>query len=150
MSVTTISIDQTSATQTATRPVWKVAAGATVVAAVATELFTLVARALDVPMRAADPGASAAKDIAVGGFAGAVLFWGLIGIALAVVLARKAKAPARTYAVTTITLTALSLLGPVFAAHTELSTKIVLLVAHVIAAAVVIPPVTARLRDVER
>src|SRR4051812_27175712 len=103
MSVTTVEITSTDTrTAPATRPVWRVAAAATAAGAVATEIFTLGARAIDVPMRAADPGASSAKDIAVGGFAGAVLFWGLAGIVLAVVLARRAKAPARTFAITAV------------------------------------------------
>ena len=131
-------------------PVWRVGAMATITGAAVTELFSLAARALDVPMRAADPGASAAKDIPVGGFAMAVLMWAVVGTVLAVVFARRAKAPAHTFATTAVVLTALSLLGPVFATHTEVSTKVVLLVAHLIAAAVVIPPLTTRLRHVER
>jgi CHASE2 domain-containing sensor protein len=119
-------------------------------AAAVTELFSLVARALDVPMRAADTGASTAKDIPVGGFAMAVLMWAVVGTVLAVVFARRAKAPAHTFVITTVVLIALSLLGPVLATHTELSTKVVLFVAHLIAAAMVIPPLTTRLRQIER
>jgi hypothetical protein len=131
------------------KPVWRVGAVATIAGAFVTELFALAARGLDVPMKAADPGAASAKDIPVGGFATAVLMWAAVGTVLAIVLARRSKAPARTFAVTTITLTVLSLLGPVLATHTATSTKIVLAVAHIVAAAVVIPPLTKRLGDVE-
>jgi hypothetical protein len=148
---TTLTAPKTIPTPRATdhrlTPVWRVGAVATVVGAAATELFGLVARGLDVPMHAADPGASAAKDIPVGGLFMAVVMNAAVGVLLAVVLARRARRPARTFAATAVVLTALSLLGPAFAAHTELATKVVLAAAHVVAAAVIVPPLTARLRD---
>ena len=128
-----------------TRPVWQVGALATVAGAAVTELFSLAARAIDIPMKAADPGVEHAKDIPVGGFAMAVAMWAVVGTVLAAALNRWSRRPARTFVVTTVTLTVLSLLGPAFAAHTETSTKLVLAVAHVIAAAIVIPPLARRL-----
>ena len=130
---------------TTTRSVWRVGVVATLVGAAVTELFSLAARSIDIPMAAADPGAEHAKDIPVGGFFMAVVMWGLVGVVLAAALRRWTHNPARIFVVTTVTLTALSLLGPAFAAHTETSTKIVLAVAHVIAAAVIIPPIARRL-----
>ena len=130
-----------------TRPVWKVGALATLTGAIVTEAFSLAARAIDIPMKAADPGAEAAKDIPVGGFAMAVVMWAAVGILLAVALARWARRPARTFVITTVTLTALSLVGPAVATHTETATRVVLAVAHVVAAAVVIPPIARRLTD---
>jgi hypothetical protein len=115
-------------------------------AAAATELFGLVARAADVPMKAADPGAAAAETIPVGGLFMAVLINAAAGLVVAALLARWAKNPARTFALTAVVYTALSELAPLFAAHTTVGTKLVLLVAHVIAAATIVPPVTARLR----
>ncbi|GAA2985544.1 hypothetical protein LV75_005308 [Actinokineospora diospyrosa] len=64
---------------------------------------------------------------------------------LALLVARYAKDAARTYLRTTVVLTALSLAGPLAAADTATSTKVVLVVAHLLAAAIVIPPVARRL-----
>ena len=131
----TMTVPSTHSTESvATRiPVWRVGALATLGGAIVTEAFSLLARAIDIPMAAADPGADAAKDIPVGGFA------------MAVVLARRARRPAHTFAVTTVALTVLSLLGPILATHTATATRSVLFVAHIIAAAIVIPPITRRL-----
>ncbi|MGV9454092.1 DUF6069 family protein [Streptomyces sp. NPDC003635] len=127
------------------RPVWLVGVAATLAGAVVTEAFALGARAAGVPMDAASPGAEEAAEIPVGGFAGGVLFWAVPGIVVAVVLARWARRPARTFTVTTVALTALSLAGPAVAPHTATSTQIVLAVSHVVAAAVIIPVLARRL-----
>ncbi|MFC8194551.1 DUF6069 family protein [Streptomyces sp. NPDC057298] len=129
----------------ATRPVWQVGALAVVAGALVTEAFALVARGAGVPMEAASPGETEAAAIPVGGFAGGVVFWSIAGIVLAVALARWAGRPARTFVVTTVALTALSLAGPAVAPHTALSTQVVLAVSHVVAAAVIIPPLARRL-----
>ncbi|WP_328771779.1 DUF6069 family protein [Streptomyces sp. NBC_00286] len=129
----------------ATRPVWLVGVLATLAGAVVTEVFGLIARGVGVPMDAASPGAKEAAEIPVGGFAGGVVFWSIAGIVLAVVLARWAKRPARTFVTITVALTALSLAGPAAAPHTATSTQIVLAVSHVVAAAVIIPVLARRL-----
>ncbi|QQM46087.1 DUF6069 family protein [Streptomyces liliifuscus] len=128
-----------------TRPVWLVGVLATLAGAVVTEAFGLIARGAGVPMEAASPGATEAAEIPVGGFFGGVLFWSVVGIVLAVVLARWAKRPARTFVVTTVVLTALSMAGPAVAPHTATSTQVVLAVSHLVAAAVIIPVVARRL-----
>ncbi|MEU1575499.1 DUF6069 family protein [Streptomyces collinus] len=133
-----------------TRPVWLVGILATLAGAVVTEAFALVARAAGVPMEAASPGATEAAEIPVGGFFGGVVFWSVAGIVLAVVLARWAEQPARTFTVTTVALTALSLAGPAVAPHTAPSTQIVLAASHVVAAAVVVPLLARRLAHVRR
>ncbi|MFD8236011.1 DUF6069 family protein [Streptomyces sp. NPDC059696] len=152
MSVTT---SQTQAARTesgllSTRPVWLVGVLAALAGALVTEAFALVARAADVPMEAAGPGAARAAEIPVGGFFGGVLFWSVAGIVLAVALARWAERPARTFTVTTVVLTALSLAGPAVAPHTATSTRIVLAASHVVAAAVVVPLLARRLSRVRR
>jgi hypothetical protein len=134
----------------ATRPVWQVGILATLAGAAVTEAFGLAARGMGVPMEAASPGAKEAAEIPVGGFAFGVLFWAVAGIVLAVVLARWARRPARTFFVTTTALTALSLVGPALAPHTAVSTQIVLALSHVVAAAVIIPVVTRRLASHQR
>ncbi|MEU9570924.1 DUF6069 family protein [Streptomyces massasporeus] len=133
-----------------TRPVWLVGLLATLAGGVVTEAFSLVARAAGVPMEAASPGATKAAEIPVGGFFGGVVFWSVAGIVLAVVLARWAERPARTFTVTTVVLTALSLAGPAGAPHTATSTQIVLAASHVVAAAVVVPLLAHRLSHVRR
>jgi FtsH-binding integral membrane protein len=133
-----------------TRPVWLVGVLATLAGAVVTEAFALVARAAGVPMEAAGPGAKEAAEIPAGGFGSGVVFWSVAGIVLAVVFARFAERPARTFTVTTVVLTALSLAGPVVAPHTATSTQIVLAASHVVAAAVIIPLLARRLSHVRR
>jgi hypothetical protein len=128
-----------------TRPVWAVSVLAGAAASVATELYGLAARAAGVPMAAAGVGARTAGPITVGMFAMGTLictFWGTI---LAVLLARYATRPARTYVWVTVVLTAVSLIAPLTAHDTATSTKAMLAVAHLIAAAIIIPTVTRRL-----
>lgn len=126
-------------------PVWLVGVLAAVAAAVVTELFALGAKALGVPMEAASPGAGPAAPIPPGGFAVATLMWAAVGIVLAVVLAWRARRPARTFVVTTVVLTVLSLVPPALAADTATSTKIVLALSHLVAAGVLIPLLAVRL-----
>ncbi|MFD5739750.1 DUF6069 family protein [Streptomyces massasporeus] len=152
MSVTTpqTQVQRTESGLLSTRPVWLVGILATLAGAVVTEAFALVTRAAGVPMEAASPGATEAAEIPVGGFFGGVVFWSVAGIVLAVVLARWAKHPARTFTVTTVALTALSLVGPAVAPHTAVSTQIVLAASHVVAAVVVVPLLARRLSHVRR
>jgi hypothetical protein len=127
------------------RPVWLVSAAAGLTAAAATEVYGLAARAAGVPMEAGSVGASTAEPINVGMFAMGTListFWGTI---LAVLLARWATRPARAYLWATVALTALSLVGPLGAGDTAAATKVMLAVAHLIAAAIVVPTVAHRL-----
>ncbi|GAB2985299.1 hypothetical protein GCM10023080_058600 [Streptomyces pseudoechinosporeus] len=146
----TIAQSPSSTLSLATRPVWLVGVLATLTGAVVTEVFALIARGVGVPMDAASPGAKEAAEIPVGGFAGGVVFWSIAGIVLAVVLARWAKRPARTFVVITVALTALSMAGPAAAPHTATSTQIVLAVSHVVAAAVIIPVLARRLAQHRR
>ncbi|MFF5978765.1 DUF6069 family protein [Streptomyces olindensis] len=132
------------------RPVWLVGVLATLAGAVVTEVFALAARAAGVPMEAASPGATEAAEIPVGGFFGGVVFWSVAGVVLAVALARWARRPARTFTMTTVALTALSLAGPAVAPHTAISTQVVLAVSHAVAAAVIIPVLARRLSHGQR
>jgi Family of unknown function (DUF6069) len=128
-----------------TRLVCLVSALAGVTAAAATELYGVVARSAGIPMAAGSIGATTAEPITVGMFAMGTLictFWGTV---LAVILARYATRPARAYVRTTVALTAVSLAGPIGAGDTAASTKLTLALAHLLAAAIVIPIVTRRL-----
>ncbi|GAA2070417.1 hypothetical protein GCM10009801_21120 [Streptomyces albiaxialis] len=130
----------------ATRPVWLVGTLATAAGAAVTEVFTLAARGLGVPMAAATGGAREAAAIPVGGFAMAVVLSSVAGVVLAMALARWAKRPARTFVIVTGVLTALSLVEPLaFTVHTAVSTQLVLALSHLVAAAVIVPPLARRL-----
>lgn len=131
----------------AKRPVWLVGIAAAFAGAVVTEVFALGARAIDVPMKVASPGGDNAVEIPVGGFAPGVLFWSVVGIVLAVALARWAKRPSRTFVVTTVALTAVSLVPPFTTADTATSTQVLLALTHLVAAAVIIPIIARRLPD---
>jgi hypothetical protein len=128
-----------------TRPVWLVSALAAATAAAATELYGLAARAAGIPMAAGNIGATTAGPITVGMFAMGTLICAFWGTVLAVILARYATRPARAYVRTTVALTAVSLAGPLAAGDTAASTKLMLAVAHLLAAAIIIPVVTRRL-----
>lgn len=134
-----------------TGPVWRVTVLSVLVAAVVTELFSIVTRAAGVSMEATSFGADSPSEIPVGGFAMGVVADGLLpGLLLALAFARWARRPARTWVVTTVVLTVLSFIGPLTVEDTATSTKVVLAVSHVVAAAVVIPLVAQRLSQVER
>ena len=70
-----------------------------------------------------------------------------VGLVLAVAILRYAKRPARTYLVVTGVLTALSFAPSVTAGHATTATKLVLCLTHLVAAAIIVPAVTARLRE---
>ena len=130
----------------ARRPVWQVCYLAALAAGVVVELWGLAARAAGVPMRAAGLGSQHATTITVGMFAMGTLvvtFWFTFAVVL---IARFAKDPARLYLRTALPLLALSLAPPLTAADTATSTKLVLAAAHLIAAAIIVPAVAARLR----
>jgi heme A synthase len=128
-----------------TRPVWLVGLCAGLAAAAVTELYGLGARAAGIPMRAGGIGADTAEPITVGMFAMGTLICSFWGIVLAVLLARYAVQPARAFIRATAVLTALSLAGPLGAVDTAGSTKLMLALAHLLAAAIVIPTVARRL-----
>jgi hypothetical protein len=116
------------------------------VAAGAVALFAYGAAAIAVhgPMSVGDPGNTV--PINATSFSIGVLFSSFFGVVIAVVLARWAKRPARTFQRAAIALTVVSLYAP-FTAQTETGTKFVLAVGHVIAAAVIVPLIVRALRS---
>lgn len=68
-----------------------------------------------------------------------------VGVLIARVLARRAADPERTFLRTTVALTALSFV-PDLTADATTATKVVLIATHLVAAAIVIPALAARLR----
>ncbi|MGP4023197.1 DUF6069 family protein [Actinomadura sp. 3N407] len=129
------------------RPLWLVGAAAGVAASVVTEVYGLVAGAAGVPMEAGSIGAAEAEPITVGMFAMGTLISTFWGVVIAMLLARHASRPSRTFVRVTVPLAVLSLAGPLAAGDTAVSTKLMLCLAHLIAAAIIIPIVAERLAN---
>ena len=108
------------------------------VAAVATTATVLIAHA------AGEDVAIAGEQIPVAGFGQLVMIGALIGIALAKVFSRRATRPRSTFVRTTVALTALSIV-PDLVIDAPGGTKLVLILTHVIAAAIIIPTLATRL-----
>ena len=125
-------------------PVSIVAAGALVAGGVATEAYSWLARAMGVDFAFGVDG-SAREEIPAFGFVGAVVMFGAIAILFAPAVARWARSPRRTWNRTAWTLAVASLLPIAPVAEGAVSTEVGLGVAHLVAAAVVIPRVAARL-----
>jgi hypothetical protein len=119
----------------------------TIAAAAATEALTAGVRAAGVHLAVGDPGGTAASVVPVKAGAGAitVAIVMLIGTALAVLINRYASRPARTYRIVASALVVVSLAAPLTAAATSAGTKLTLIAAHLIAAAIVVPSVSRRL-----
>jgi hypothetical protein len=82
--------------------------------------------------------------IPVSGFAVLTVIFSVVGLVLALVLARTARRPRTAFVRTTIVLTALSLVPDVLA-DASAATKVLLMLTHVVAAAIVIPAIARRL-----
>ncbi|MEY2419444.1 MAG: hypothetical protein QOG90_2124 [Actinomycetota bacterium] len=118
------------------RPGLKAAA----VAAVATTAFAAVTHAAGVSY------AIKGEAIPVLGFGQLTFAFSLVGVALAAVLARRARHAQSTFIRATVGLTLLSFI-PDITAQASSATRLSLMLAHVIAAAIVIPQLAARLSD---
>ena len=123
---------------TRARAFWAAGLASGAVAAVATTVVAAVARAVDVPL------AIDGEPIPLLGFAQLTLMGAVIGTVLAVSFAKWARHPQRTFVITTVTLTALSLVPDVLADATT-GSKLVLMFTHLVAAAIVVPTLAKRL-----
>jgi hypothetical protein len=139
LTVSTTTGTTATATSRATgvlRPGLKAAA----LAAVATTGFAVVTHAAGVSYEIKG------ETIPALGFGQLTFVFSLVGIALADALARRGRHPQSTFIRTTVALTALSFVPDVVAQASSL-TKVSLMATHVIAAAIVIPRLAARLAD---
>jgi hypothetical protein len=125
-------------------PVSVVTAGALVAGGFATEAYSWLARAVGVDFVFGTSG-SEQGEVPAFGFVGAVVMFGAVAIFFAPALARWAKSPRRAWNRMAWTLTVASLLPIAPVAEGAVSTEVGLGVAHLVAAAVVIPIVAARL-----
>ncbi len=111
---------------------------ATAVAAAATATVAAVGQLAGISL------AVAGAPIPVSGFAVLTAIFSVVGLGLALVLARRARRPRTAFVRTTIVLTALSLVPDVLA-DASVATKVLLMLTHVVAAAIVIPAIARRL-----
>jgi peptidoglycan/LPS O-acetylase OafA/YrhL len=126
--------------RTSAKSLGRTGAVAGVSASVATSGVAAIASALDVSLKVGG------QAIPVVGFAQLTLVATLIGTIMAVVMSHRATRPRRTFVTATLALTALSIVPDALAdAHT--STRFVLALTHVVAAAIVIPALASRLTD---
>lgn len=82
--------------------------------------------------------------IPASGFAVLTAIFSVVGVLLALGLSRWARRPRTTFVRTTVVLTVLSLV-PDVVADASVTTKVLLMLTHVVAAAIVIPAVARRL-----
>ena len=111
---------------------------ATAVACVATSAVAAAGHAAGIGLEVGG------APIPVSGFAVLTAVFSLVGLVLAVVVSRFARHPRSTFVRTTVVLTVISLVPDVLADATSV-TKVLLMLTHVVAAAIVIPAVARRL-----
>lgn len=114
---------------------------AAVVAATSTTAAGAIARAAGVGFEIPDGG----EAIPTGAFATVTGFFSLVGVGLALGLARWSNRPAQRFVAVTVPLLAVSLVPP-FVVGASLGTSMALVALHLLAAAVMIPALARRLR----
>ena len=134
-----------TSTTLAARPIWHVGAIAGAIAALVLYGYGSIAAALPIPMRAAGLGAHTATVIGPGDFAMGTALCTVVGTILAIVLARYSARPARHFLRVTVSLDLISLVFPLTATDTAISTRVVLACGHLLAATIVIPILTHHL-----
>ena len=123
---------------TAGRSIWRTAAIAGVAAAVATTVIGAAAKAADVPLLVGE------LEVQVPAFAMFTLIGAALGGLLASQIAKRSSQPRRTFVTATVVLTALSFV-PDLTADATTATKLTLIGARLLAAAIIIPALAARL-----
>ena len=129
-----------SAPRTSVRPLVRTGLVATVAASTATTVVAAVGHGSGVSLDISG------EAIPLFGFPQLTAIFSLIGLALAVVLARRAGSPRTTFVRTTVALTALSLVPDVLA-DAAWDTRSLLMVTHLVAASIVIPKLASRLPE---
>ena len=140
MTATAATTVSTATPRTSVRPLVRTGLLATVVASAATTIVAAVGSAAGVSLDISG------EAIPMFGFPQLTAIFSLVGLALAVVLTRRARAPRRTFVRTTVALTALSLV-PDAIADAAAGTKGLLMLTHLVAAAIVIPAIASRLPE---
>jgi ABC-type transport system involved in multi-copper enzyme maturation permease subunit len=138
MTATTTRTPSTTTTKPSTRSLILTGLAAAVVAAAATMAVAAGGSAAGISL---DVNGAA---LPVASFGMLTLVFSLVGLVLAVVLSRTVKSPRRAFVRTTVVLTVLSLVPDVMV-DAEVGTKALLMLTHLVAAAIVIPAVARRL-----
>jgi hypothetical protein len=139
MSISTQAQARTTDTALSERqPVWKHGVAAALVASVATTTLAVIASAAGVSF------ASTGEGIPIAAFAQLTLIFSLVGVAMAAVMARKARRPRSTFVRTAVALTALSFV-PDLALGFDAGSAVTLIALHTVAAAIVVPTLAKRL-----
>jgi len=130
----------TTTTRRRTGPLVRAGVAATAAACLATTAIAAAGRAAGISLDVAG------APIPLSGFATLTAMCCAVGLVIAAALARWARHPSRTFVRTAVTLTAISWL-PDLLADAAWSTRALLMLTHLAAAAIVIPAVTRRLPD---
>ncbi|MEU5879385.1 DUF6069 family protein [Spirillospora sp. NPDC047279] len=136
-----MSVAATTSVTTAPAPAKPLIAGGLVAVAVASAATAATATAGDFAGISLLVGG---KPIPPSGFAVLTAIFSLVGLALALILARTVRRPRTAFVRTTVVLTAASLV-PDLLADASAPTKTLLMLTHLVAAAIVIPTIARRL-----
>jgi hypothetical protein len=136
----TATLVSTTRTRTSVRPLVRAGLVAAAVASAATTVVAAVGHAAGISLDVSG------EAIPLFGFPQLTAIFSLIGLGLAVLFTRRAGAPRRTFLRTTVALTVLSLV-PDAIADAAVSTKGLLMLTHLVAAAIVIPALASRLPE---
>ena len=136
--MTTTANTTTPAATSGTGALFRTGVAATVAASVATMAVAAAGHAAGISLD------MAGAPIPVQGFGVLTTVFSLVGVVLAAVLSRTVRNPRRTFIRATVVLTALSLVPDVIADAAP-ATKALLMLTHLVAAAIVIPAVARRL-----
>ena len=123
------------------RPIAVTGVAATLAAMVATAVTAVLARAAGIDFEVPEGG----ETIPVSGVAVVTGFFSLVGTGIAAALLRWSVRPAERFLWTAVTLTFVSLVPP-FLSGANAATTVALVGLHLVAAAVMIPPLTRSLR----
>jgi hypothetical protein len=143
----TPSIEYAAATRVPLRSLVRVNLNAAVLAAAATESLTAAVRGAGVHLAVGNPGGTAADLLPVnfGACAISIAMCMVVGVAIAALINRRSSRPVRTYRIVTGVLVLVSFVPPLIAGATSASTKLTLIAAHLIAAAIIVPLVSRSL-----
>ena len=136
--MTTITAPHTAAPATASREIWRTAGISGAIAAITTTAIGGIAKAADVPLVVGE------LEVQVPAFAMFTIVGAVLGALIASQLQKRSAQPRRTFVATTVVLTALSTV-PDLTADATTATKLTLVGAHLVAAAVIAPALAARL-----
>lgn len=136
--LTTAPLATTPTTRRSTGPLVRIGVAATATAGIATSAVAAAGSAAGISLDVSG------APIPVSGFAVLTVLCSLVGLALAAVLARRARHPRRTFVRTTVVLTALSLV-PDLVVDAAPATKVLLMATHLVAAVIVVPALARRL-----